>query len=59
MSEKCFKKCINQPGAVLDKSEQRCIVMYMFRFMDSWTLISRAYGQRLQHEMQKKIMIII
>lgn len=51
MSEKCFKKCINQPGSVLDKSEQRCIVMCMDRFMDSWNVISRAYSQRLKREM--------
>jgi len=29
---------------------QKCISMCMDRFMDSWNLISRTYGQRLQRE---------
>ncbi|XP_030379630.1 mitochondrial import inner membrane translocase subunit Tim13 [Scaptodrosophila lebanonensis] len=50
MTEKCFKKCVGKPGTSLDSSEQKCISMCMDRFMDSWNLISRAYGQRLQRE---------
>ncbi|XP_037925458.1 mitochondrial import inner membrane translocase subunit Tim13 [Hermetia illucens] len=50
MTEKCFKKCVGKPGTVLDSSEQKCIAMCMDRFMDSWNLVSRTYGQRLQRE---------
>ncbi|XP_017013315.1 mitochondrial import inner membrane translocase subunit Tim13 [Drosophila takahashii] len=50
MTQKCFKKCVNKPGTSLDTSEQKCISMCMDRFMDSWNLISRTYGQRLQRE---------
>ncbi|XP_002015008.2 mitochondrial import inner membrane translocase subunit Tim13 [Drosophila miranda] len=53
MTQKCFKKCVGKPGSSLDSSEQKCISMCMDRFMDSWNLISRAYGQRLQREQQK------
>lgn len=50
MTEKCFKKCVNKPGTILDASEQKCIAMCMDRFMDSWNLVSRTYGNRLQRE---------
>ncbi|EDW04001.1 mitochondrial import inner membrane translocase subunit Tim13 [Drosophila grimshawi] len=53
MSTKCFAKCINKPGTSLDGSEQKCISLCMDRFMDSWNLIARAYGQRLQREQSK------
>ncbi|XP_022226768.1 mitochondrial import inner membrane translocase subunit Tim13 [Drosophila obscura] len=53
MTQKCFRKCVSKPGSSLDSSEQKCISMCMDRFMDSWNLISRAYGQRLQREQQK------
>ncbi|EDW11245.1 mitochondrial import inner membrane translocase subunit Tim13 [Drosophila mojavensis] len=50
MTTKCFKKCVNKPGTSLDASEQKCVSLCMDRFMDSWNLISRTYGQRLQRE---------
>ncbi|KAK3802745.1 hypothetical protein RRG08_012260 [Elysia crispata] len=50
MSEKCYKKCISKPGTTLDNSEQKCIAMCMDRYMDTWNLVSRVYGQRLQRE---------
>ncbi|KAF5290294.1 hypothetical protein FQR65_LT11628 [Abscondita terminalis] len=50
MTEKCFKKCINKPGTSLDNSEQKCIAMCMDRYMDSWNLVSRTYGVRIQKE---------
>ncbi|ALC43844.1 Tim13 [Drosophila busckii] len=53
MTEKCFKKCINKPGRSLDGTEQRCITQCMDRFMDTWNLVSRAYGNRLQREQTK------
>ncbi|XP_073830676.1 mitochondrial import inner membrane translocase subunit Tim13-like [Musca autumnalis] len=53
MTEKCFNKCINKPGTSLDSSEQKCISMCMDRFMDSWNLVSRTYGNRLQREQHK------
>ncbi|XP_037949748.1 mitochondrial import inner membrane translocase subunit Tim13-like [Teleopsis dalmanni] len=53
MTEKCFKKCVGKPGVTLDSSEQKCISMCMDRFMDSWNLVSRAYGTRLQREQNK------
>ncbi|KAM7346379.1 mitochondrial import inner membrane translocase subunit Tim13-like [Cochliomyia hominivorax] len=53
MTEKCFNKCINKPGHSLDSSEQKCISMCMDRFMDSWNLVSRTYGNRLQREQNK------
>ncbi|XP_037812287.1 mitochondrial import inner membrane translocase subunit Tim13 [Lucilia sericata] len=53
MTEKCFNKCINKPGVSLDSSEQKCISMCMDRFMDSWNLVSRTYGNRLQREQNK------
>ncbi|XP_047001574.1 mitochondrial import inner membrane translocase subunit Tim13 [Schistocerca americana] len=50
MTEKCFKKCINKPGTSLDSSEQKCIAMCMDRYMDSWNLVSKVYGSRIQKE---------
>nr|CAI5817651.1 unnamed protein product [Callosobruchus analis] len=50
MTEKCFKKCVNKPGTSLDSSEQKCVAMCMDRYMDSWNLISKAYGLRIQRE---------
>lgn len=50
MTEKCFKKCISKPGASLDSSEQKCVLMCMDRYMDSWNLVSKAYGERIQRE---------
>lgn len=53
MTEKCFKKCICKPGKTLDGSEQRCITQCMDRFLDTWNLVSRTYGNRLQREQVK------
>lgn len=50
MTEKCFKKCVSKPGTVLEAGEQKCAAMCMDRFMDSWNLISRAFGTRIQRE---------
>ncbi|CAB0012366.1 unnamed protein product [Nesidiocoris tenuis] len=50
MTEKCFKKCVSKPGASLDSSEQKCVSMCMDRYMDSWNLVSKAYGERIQRE---------
>ncbi|XP_050306091.1 mitochondrial import inner membrane translocase subunit Tim13 [Anthonomus grandis grandis] len=50
MTEKCFKKCISKPGTSLDSSEQKCVAMCMDRYMDSWNLVSKAYGMRIQRE---------
>lgn len=55
MTEKCFKKCINKPGKALDGSEQRCITQCMDRFLDTWNLVSRTYGNRLQREQVKLV----
>ncbi|XP_004535304.1 mitochondrial import inner membrane translocase subunit Tim13 [Ceratitis capitata] len=53
VTEKCFKKCIVKPGTKLDTAEQKCISMCMDRYMDSWNLVSRTYGKRLQREQSK------
>ncbi|XP_064473039.1 mitochondrial import inner membrane translocase subunit Tim13-like [Ornithodoros turicata] len=50
MTEKCFKKCVGKPGSSLDNSEQKCISMCMDRYMDSWNLVSRSYGNRIARE---------
>ncbi|KAH8388915.1 hypothetical protein KR215_006320 [Drosophila sulfurigaster] len=55
MTDKCFKKCINKPGKALDNSEQRCITQCMDRFLDTWNLVSRTYGNRLQREQVKQM----
>lgn len=55
MTEKCFKKCISKPGKSLDGTEQRCITQCMDRFLDTWNLVSRTYGNRLQREQVKLV----
>lgn len=51
MTQKCFQKCVGKPGTSLDSSEQKCVLMCVDRFMDSWGLVSKAYATRLQKEM--------
>ncbi|KAF2361647.1 Tim10-like, partial [Trinorchestia longiramus] len=51
--DQCFTRCISKPGSSLDNSEQKCLAMCMDRFMDSWNLVSRAYGARLSYEKSK------
>ncbi|KAG7200925.1 hypothetical protein KM043_003286 [Ampulex compressa] len=53
MTEKCFKKCIGKPGTSLDTTEQKCVAMCMDRYMDAFTLVSKAYSKRLQRERAK------
>uniref|UniRef100_R4G4D7 Mitochondrial import inner membrane translocase subunit n=2 Tax=Rhodnius prolixus TaxID=13249 RepID=R4G4D7_RHOPR len=50
MTEKCFKKCVGKPGTSLDNSEQKCVLMCMDRYMDSWNLVSKTYSNRIQKE---------
>ncbi|XP_065220856.1 mitochondrial import inner membrane translocase subunit Tim13 [Planococcus citri] len=50
MTKKCFNKCVVKPGSSLDSSEQKCVAMCMDRFMDSWNLVSRTYGKRIESE---------
>ncbi|KAH8259953.1 hypothetical protein KR044_012188, partial [Drosophila immigrans] len=46
----CFKKCVEKPGASLARSEERCLVQCMDRFMDSIKLVTLSYSRRLQRE---------
>lgn len=48
MTEKCFAKCISKPGSSLDNSEQKCVAMCMDRYMDSHSVVSTAYLNRLR-----------
>ncbi|XP_068154739.1 mucin-17 isoform X2 [Drosophila tropicalis] len=50
ITNKCFHTCINKPGSELVGSEQSCIAQCMDRYLESFNLVSRAYGQRLRRE---------
>ncbi|XP_043837056.1 mitochondrial import inner membrane translocase subunit Tim13-like [Dromiciops gliroides] len=50
LPNKCLRKCIENPSCSLDNSKQKCIAVYMDRFMDPWNTVSRAYNSRLQRE---------
>ncbi|XP_054290425.1 mitochondrial import inner membrane translocase subunit Tim13-A [Macrosteles quadrilineatus] len=50
MTEKCFKKCVQQPGTSLSNSEQKCVAMCMDRYMDAWNSVSKAYSNRIERE---------
>jgi len=53
LSTQCFRKCVARPQESLNGSEERCIIMCMDRYVDSFNLVARAYGNRLQHELKK------
>ncbi|XP_062580442.1 mitochondrial import inner membrane translocase subunit Tim13-like [Saccostrea cucullata] len=53
MSEKCFKKCVTKPGTSLSSSENKCLAMCMDRYIDTQTLVAKAFSNRLQQEMSR------
>ncbi|XP_030379661.1 mitochondrial import inner membrane translocase subunit Tim13-like [Scaptodrosophila lebanonensis] len=53
MTQKCFQKCINHPAESLAGYEQKCIAMCVDRYMESYRLVARTYGERLQREHSK------
>ncbi|KAH8386635.1 hypothetical protein KR093_001611, partial [Drosophila rubida] len=55
VSAQCFRKCVTQPQASLDGSERACIALCMDRYVDSFNLVARAYGRRMQRELKKGI----
>ena len=64
MTDKCFKKCITSPGSSLGSSDTKCVSLCMdrsaslytvycvnvsvYRYMDSFNLVSKAYTRKLQ-----------
>jgi len=52
MSRLCFNKCVTKPGASLDSTEQKCVSMCMDRYMETVSLVSKSFGERLMAESQ-------
>ncbi|XP_025405313.1 mitochondrial import inner membrane translocase subunit Tim13 [Sipha flava] len=52
MSRLCFNKCVIKPGSSLDSSEQKCVSMCMDRYMETVSLVSKSFGERLLAESQ-------
>ncbi|CAH1723783.1 mitochondrial import inner membrane translocase subunit Tim13-like [Aphis gossypii] len=52
MSRLCFNKCIIKPGPSLDSTEQKCVSMCMDRYMETVSLVSKSFGERLMAESQ-------
>mmetsp|Transcript_29159 Transcript_29159/g.68252 ORF Transcript_29159/g.68252 Transcript_29159/m.68252 type:complete len:85 (-) Transcript_29159:522-776(-) len=49
LSEMCFEKCVNKPGAKLDSSEANCIANCAGRYLDSTVFVmSRMMAKRQQ-----------
>ena len=49
LTETCFDKCINKPGAKLDSSEANCVANCAGRFLDSSVfVVSRMMAKRQQ-----------
>ncbi|KAL7744186.1 hypothetical protein ACLKA6_009159 [Drosophila palustris] len=55
LATQCFRKCVARPQESLDGREERCIVLCMDRYVDSFNLVARAYGNRLQRELKKSL----
>ncbi|VVC36036.1 Tim10/DDP family zinc finger [Cinara cedri] len=52
MSRLCFNKCVTKPGGSLDSTEQKCVSMCMDRYLETVTLVSKSFGERLMAEAQ-------
>ncbi|XP_050521227.1 mitochondrial import inner membrane translocase subunit Tim13-like [Daktulosphaira vitifoliae] len=52
MSRLCFNKCVSKPASSLDSSEQKCVTMCMDRYMETVSLVSKSFGERLLAESQ-------
>ncbi|XP_043865138.1 mitochondrial import inner membrane translocase subunit Tim13 isoform X2 [Drosophila mojavensis] len=55
LSIQCFHKCVPKPEDSLDSRQRLCISMCMDRYMDSYTLVARAFGNRLQAELKESL----
>ncbi|XP_023169365.1 mitochondrial import inner membrane translocase subunit Tim13-like [Drosophila hydei] len=53
LSIHCFHKCVPKPEDSLDSRQRMCISLCMDRYMDSYTLVARALGNRLQAELKE------
>ncbi|XP_050440581.1 mitochondrial import inner membrane translocase subunit Tim13-like [Adelges cooleyi] len=52
MSRLCFNKCVTKPANSLDSSEQKCVTMCMDRYMETVSLVSKSFGERIMSESQ-------
>lgn len=50
VTDKCFTKCVNRPGAKLDSSEMQCTAMCMDRYLDSMAIVSQAWAARAKQQ---------
>ncbi|KAI0782295.1 Tim10/DDP family zinc finger-domain-containing protein [Abortiporus biennis] len=51
-NEKCFAKCVLKPSSSLTSSEQNCLTNCLGRYMEAFTIVSRAYTTRLAKEIR-------
>jgi import inner membrane translocase subunit TIM13 len=52
LGDKCYEKCIPNPGADLSSTDKTCLSKCMDRYMEAWNLVSEVYFHRVQKESQ-------
>ncbi|KAJ2914521.1 hypothetical protein MD484_g5917, partial [Candolleomyces efflorescens] len=50
-TERCFKSCVVNPGASLSSTEQTCLSGCFDKYLEAFTVVSRAYGSRVRSEL--------
>ncbi|KZT58356.1 hypothetical protein CALCODRAFT_495088 [Calocera cornea HHB12733] len=56
ITDNCFEKCVTKPGTSLGGSEERCLGQCMERYMEAFTVVSRAYTNRIAKERQSQLL---
>ncbi|TEB34467.1 hypothetical protein FA13DRAFT_1598317, partial [Coprinellus micaceus] len=49
-TERCYKACVTNPGASLTGNEQKCLSSCFDKYLEAFTIVSKAYGTRLRSE---------
>ena len=52
INDKCFKMCIQTPGATVDSSQQKCLGRCIDRYVDAWNSISRSVTNKIRQQSQ-------
>ncbi|KAF6743224.1 Tim10/DDP family zinc finger-domain-containing protein [Ephemerocybe angulata] len=50
-TERCFKSCVVNPGTSLSSTEQACLSGCFDKYLEAFTVVSRAYAGRVRSEL--------
>ncbi|KJA23017.1 hypothetical protein HYPSUDRAFT_87122 [Hypholoma sublateritium FD-334 SS-4] len=54
-NERCFAKCVTKPSGSLTSSEETCLSRCLDRYLEAFTMVSKAYTARIGRERDARL----